>query len=176
MITRQQKETIVAGLIESLRETAGLYLIDFTGLKVSETIALRRAFKSKGVKFKVAKNTLIKRAADEVGGFDIPDTYLKGQSGLAFGFDDPSIPAKVLKEYLEKNKAEKPTLKVAIIDKQVFDGKRLKELASLPSREDMIAAIIGSIHAPVSGIVGSINAVLRDVAYLVEEVAKKKAA
>ena len=73
-------------------------------------------------------------------------------------------------------KAEKPKLKLAVVEGQVFDGSQLKAVSELPTREDMIASIVGSIHAPISGIHGAINAVMRDVAMLVEEVAKKKAA
>ncbi len=176
MITKEKKKEVVEMLAEKLKKTTGLYLLNFAGMNVESTIALRRAFKSKGLEYKIAKNSLIRKALDASGQFDLPDDYLRGPSGIIFSYDDPSQPAKVLKEYLDKTKSEIPVLKVALIEKQLYDGSRLKELALLPSREDMIASIIGSIHAPVSGIVGAMNAVMRDLAYLIEEVAKKKAA
>lgn len=176
MITKEKKKEVVELLAEKLKKTTGLYLLNFAGMNVESTIALRRAFKAKGLDYKIAKNTLIRKALDATGEFDLPEEYLRGPSGIIFSYDDPSQPAKVLKEYLDKTKAEIPVLKAALIDKQLYDGSRLKELASLPSREDMIASIIGSIHAPISGIVGAVNAVMRDLAYLIEEVAKKKAA
>ena len=110
----------------------------------------------------------------EVGGFEIPEDKFFGQTGFICGYSDPIAPAKIIRDVSEKS--EKPKLKAAIVEGQFFDGKQLKEIASLPTREDMIAAIMGSIDAPISGIVGSINAVMRDVASLVEEVAKNKAA
>lgn len=173
MITKQKKQEIVSNLIEKLKGAQGLYMLDFTGLTVFEAIKLRRAFRQIDVKYVVAKNTLIKRALSEYDRFPIPDEKFAGPTGLVFSYDDPVAPAKVIRDLSEKDK--KPVLKGAVLDGQFFEGSRLKELAALPGKKDMMASIIGSIHAPISGIVGTINAVMRDVSYLVEEVAKKKA-
>lgn len=174
MISRQKKEEIVSELTEKLGRVSGLYVLNYEGLKVADAINVRRAFKAKGIDFKVAKNNLIKRALGVTEGLEVPDDKLIGMTALVFGYDDPVAPAKILKEYLEKEKKEIPALKAAVIEGQLYDGSRLKELAALPSREDMIAGIIGSLDAPISGIVGSINAVVRDLASVIEEVAKQK--
>ena len=110
----------------------------------------------------------------EVPGFSIPEDKFFGQTGIIVGYSDPIAPAKIIKDVSEKS--DKPKLKAAIVDGQLFDGAQLKQIAALPTKEDLIASILGSLNAPASGIVGAINAVLRDVAYLVEEVAKNKAA
>ena len=172
MVTKQKKRKIVEELIEKIKVTNGLYIYDFKSMNVVDTIDLRRKFKEKGIDVRVAKNTLIKIALNHIGGYNIPDKNFFGQSALAFGDKDPIAPAKILKQYTEKR--ETPKLKAAVIEGVFYDGSRLKEIAELPTREDLISSIIGSIHAPISGIVGSINAVMRDVAYLVEEVAKSK--
>ncbi|MBM2816896.1 MAG: rplJ [Ignavibacteria bacterium] len=174
MITKSKKEETVKELVELLEGVSGLYIFDFNKLNVADTINLRRLMKEKKIKVRVAKNTLILLALKEFGKFEVPEKYFFGQSALAFSYDDPTVPARILKQFTEKR--ETPKLKAAVIEGQVYDGSRLKELAELPSKEDLIASILGSINAPISGIVGSINAVLRDVAYLVEEVAKTKAA
>lgn len=174
MITKKQKQEIVADLIEKLQKVNGIYLVDFIGMSVEDAIRFRRAMKELGVDYKVAKNTLIIRAMKEVGGFEnIPEDKLTGPTGIIFGYDDPVKPAKVIKEQFDKHNL--PALKAALLEGQFFDGSQLKELAALPSKDDMMASIVGSLHAPISGIVGAINAVMRDVAYLVEEVAKKQA-
>jgi len=173
MITKQKKQDIVSGLIEKLRDVQGVYILDFTGLTVFEAIKLRRALKQINVKYVVAKNSLIKRALSDNPDLKIPDNIFIGPTGLVLSYDDPVAPAKIIKDIFEKDK--KPILKGAVLDKQFFDGSKLKELASLPGKKEMMASIVGSLHAPISGIVGSINAVMRDVAYLVEEVTKKKA-
>ncbi|MFH1050899.1 MAG: 50S ribosomal protein L10 [bacterium] len=173
MITKQKKQEIVSGLIEKLKGVQGVYVLDFTGVTVFEAIKLRRAFKNINVNYVVAKNSLIKRALSDSPELKIPDNIFIGPSGLVFSYDDPIAPAKVIRDIFDKDK--RPALKGAVLDGQFFDGSKLKELASLPGKKDMMASIVGSLHAPISGIVGSINAVMRDVAYLVEEVAKKKA-
>jgi large subunit ribosomal protein L10 len=176
MITKDKKAVIIEDLIEKLKKTSGLYVVDFAGMTVAQSIQLRRKLKDKGFLMQVAKNTLVKRALNEVENLDIPDDKLIGMSALIFGFNDPVTPAKILKEYTEKEKIDIPKLKVAIIEGQIYDGSQLKMLATLPTRDDMIASICGSLNAPISGIVGTINSLIRDVAYLVEEVAKKQAA
>jgi large subunit ribosomal protein L10 len=177
MITKQKKQEVVADLTEKFQGVKGFYVIDFTGMTVKNSIDLRRQLKAKNIEFRVAKNTLIKRAMNDAGlDFNIPNEVFEGQSAVIVGYDDPVAPAKLLKEYLEKEKADRPKLKAAVVEGQYFDGSKLKQVAELPTREDMIAAILGSLNAPASGIVGSINAVMRDVASLVEEVAKSKAA
>lgn len=173
MVTKEKKREIVANLTRKLEKTASLYLVDATGLTVAQSGEIRREFRKINAEFKVAKNTLIRRALQDNATFTVPDVSLKGSTAVVFAYDDPIAPAKIIRKYFDKDK--KPALKLAIIEGQTFDGSQLKAVSELPSREDMIAGIVGSLHAPISGIVGSINAVMRDVASLVEEVAKKQA-
>ena len=171
MITKQKKELIVADIVEKLKDATGVYVVDFTTMTVAETNKFRLSVRDKGLYYRVAKNTLLKRAFAEVGGLDIPAANMFGQSGLVLCYDDPTVAAKVIKEVSEKS--AKPRLKAAVLDGQYFDGTELQTLAKLPSKLDMIAGIIGSISAPASGIVGAINAVMRDLASVIEEAAKK---
>lgn len=172
MITKEQKSEIVRGLVEKLNISNSVYLLDFQGMTVFESIALRKQLKEKGIEFKVAKNTLILRALKEVPKHNLPESVFFGMTGMALSYDDPLAPAKIIKQLFDKT--EKPKFKAASVEGQFFDEKQLNLLASLPSKNELIASILGSINAPASGIVGSINAILRDVAYLVEEVAKKQ--
>lgn len=174
MVTKQQKQETVAELVELLNGAEGIYFIDFNRLSVKDERELRAEFRKADVKYRVAKNTLIKRALDQVGGYDVPEIYLKGQTGIAIGYSDPIAPAKILKDYTKKS--DKVQLKAAVIEKQVYDGSKLAQVASLPTRPELIAGILGSLEAPISGIVGSINAVMRDLASVIEEAAKKRAA
>lgn len=173
MITKDKKKETVSALVENLHDIQGIYFINFEGMTVSDAIRIRRSFKEVDIKYQVAKNSLIKRALDEVGGFDIPDDIFVKETGVIFSYDDPISPAKIIKKEFDKFK--KPIFKAAVVDGQYFDGSQLKELAALPGKSEIMSAIVGSIHAPISGIVGSINAVMRDLAYVVEEVAKKQA-
>jgi len=174
MVTLEQKKEIVADLVERFKRANGYYFVDFTGMNVDDAISFRRALKSKGIEYKIARNTLIKRAMQEVGlDGQVPDDKFFAPTGVVFGFEDPVAPAKIIKETFDKN--DKPTLKAAVIDGVFYDGTQLKTVAALLSKPEVMAAIIGSLESPVSGIVGSINAVMRDMASLIEEVAKKKA-
>jgi large subunit ribosomal protein L10 len=172
MVTKEKKREIVAGLLRKLENATSLYLVDAEGMTVAQSGELRREFRKINAELKLAKNTLIRRALQDDGKFDVPASTLRGSTALVFAYDDPIAPAKLIRKYFEKDK--RPALKLAIIEGQAFDGSQLKAVSELPTREDMIAAIVGSLHAPISGIVGSINAVMRDVASLVEEVAKKQ--
>ncbi len=173
MVTKEKKREIVAGLVRKLENSTSLYLVDAGGMTVAQSGAMRQEFRKINAEMKVAKNTLINLALKEDGKFNVSENVLKGSTAVIFVYEDPIAPAKLIRKYFEKDK--KPALKLAIVEGQTFDGSQLKTVAELPSREDMIASIVGSLHAPISGIVGSINAVMRDVASLVEEVAKKQA-
>ncbi|MBI2794265.1 MAG: 50S ribosomal protein L10 [Ignavibacteria bacterium] len=173
MVTKDKKQEVITDLVGRIRRASSLYFVDFVGMSVAEDQAFRQVLREKGVGIKVAKNTLILRALAEVGGYEIEEKKLFGQTAMVFGAQDAIAPAKIIRQFFDKG--EKPKLKLAVVEGQVFDGSQLKAVSELPTREDMISAIIGSIHAPISGIHGSINAVMRDVVMLIEEVAKKAA-
>lgn len=173
MISLQQKKEILSSLVEKIKQADGVYLVDFGGMNVAKTIKFRDALRAEGISMTVAKNTLLKRALEEVGGFEsIPDDTFAGPSALILGKDNPVAPAKIVKKYFEDG--EQPKLKGAVIEGQFYPGSDLKKVASLPTREDMIAGILGSLMAPVSGIAGSMGAVIRDLASVIEEAAKKR--
>lgn len=173
MVTQKKKREIVAELTDKFRRASGFYLVEFMGMTVDQAIRFRRELRKKGIEYKVAKNTLIYRALQEVGITNIPDDKFVKSTGVVFAYEDSIAPAKIIKEVSEKTEPLK--LKAAVIEGAYYDGSQLKTLASLPSKPELIAGILGSLNAPVSGIVGAINAVMRDVASLIEEVAKKKA-
>lgn len=174
MTTLEQKKQQLEDLRTLLDGASGIYVLNFTTMTVAEDFAFRNEIKSLDCKYKVFKNTLIKRAFDETEGLEIPDEYLKGQSGIVFAYDDPTVPAKLIKKLFDDK--GKPALKAASLDGQVFGGDQLKTIASLPSKQDMFASIIGSVNSPASGIHGCINGLMRDIASMIEEVGKKNAA
>lgn len=172
MVTKEKKKEIVADLVEKFNRASGFYLVDFQGMTVLASSRLRGELRKQDIEFKIAKNNLIKRAIVETKGIELDEAKYFGTTGVIFGYDDPVAPAKIIKEQFDK--FEKPKLKAAVLEGQVFDGSQLSTIAALPTKQDVMANIIGSIQAPISGIVGSINAVMRDLASVVEEVAKTK--
>lgn len=174
MTAIEKKKQQLEDLMNHLEGASGIYLLNFVTMTVAEDFEFRNDIKAAGCKYKVFKNTLIKRALDATEGIEIPEEFLKGQSGLVFAYDDPTVPAKIIKKRFDDKK--KPALKAACLDGQVFGGDQLDVVASLPSKEDMFASIVGSINAPASGIHGVINGLMRDIASMIEEVGKKNAA
>ncbi len=171
---RSEKEQIVAEVKELVEQAQGLFFTDFTGLTVEQATELRREFYKSGVKYRVVKNTLIRKALQQISGYDTVYDRLVGPTAVAFAEDDPVAPAKIIQKFKEKH--NKLSLKVCMIEKQVYDGSRLGDLAKMPSRKDMMAAIVGSIQAPLAGVPTVLQAVLRDLVSVVGEIEKKKAA
>jgi large subunit ribosomal protein L10 len=173
-MTREEKGQVIEELAELMKDATSIYFTDYKGLTVAQATELRNEFRKAGTKYKVAKNTLIKRALSGKGiSGDQVDTALDGQTGLAFGFEDPAAPARVLKDFTEKN--EQLKFKLAWLDGSIYDGKQLKTLASLPTKKDLMASIVGSLQSPISGIVGVLGALQRDLVYLMDGIEKKKA-
>ncbi|MCX7833238.1 MAG: 50S ribosomal protein L10 [Ignavibacteria bacterium] len=175
---REKKVEIIEEIKKLMSESNALYFIDFTYLTVAETNELRNEFYNSDVKYKVVKNTLALRALKESDKYspyvDKLSEFLVGPTGIVFAGKDPVIPAKILKKNFDK--IGKPKFKVAILEGNIYSSDKLEELSSLLSRDEVISSICGSLGSPVAGIVGAINAVIRDLASVIEEVAKKKAA
>lgn len=173
-MNRNEKSDIVSEVKEMMENSSAIFLTDYNGVNVEDINDLRNQFRSEGVKYKVYKNTLIKRALEEYGKYEKLADHLVGMTGFAFADDNPVAPAKIIKKYFDKN--NKLLLKACYIENEYYDGSSLDKLASLPSKVDLVAGIISSINSPASGIVGAINAVIRDLISVVDEIAKTKAA
>ena len=122
----------------------------------------------------MVKNTLAKKALERVTGYDRVYEKLVGPTGIAFSYNDAVAPAKIIKKFSEKS--GKLKLKVAVLENQVFDGSQLDQLSKLPTRPELMAGVVGSLHAPISGIVGAVGAVMRDLVNVIDAIEKKKAA
>jgi len=168
--TRTEKVEVTAELAEQLSKSEVLYLADFTGLNVKDMTELRRRFREAGGRFVVVKNRLALRALE---GLDLPDIseHLQGPTGFIFGGDDPVVPAKTVREFA-KEFDDRPTLKAGVVEKQLVTAKEIVKLADLPSREVLLAGIAGSLTASAAGIVGVLEGVIRDIAYMIGEVAR----
>lgn len=171
---RSKKEQIVTEVAETVGRARGLFFTDFTGLTVEEATELRREFRKVGVEYRVVKNTFIRKALERNSGYEAVYDSLAGPTAVAFAFDDPVAPARVIQKFTDKHK--KLSLKLCVVEKQVYEGSKLDELAKMPSRKEMMAAILGSIQSPLAGVPSVLQAVLRDLVSVIDEVGKKKAA
>jgi large subunit ribosomal protein L10 len=185
MITQEKKRQIVEELIPKFQNANGFYVIDFTGVTVEDAIRLRKIFKESKVDYRVSKNSLFLRTIEAVGGLEFPEGTFKGQTAIAFTNDDPIAASKVLFDQIKEFK--KPIFKGALIDGDFYDASKLETITKMPTREDIMSSIVGSLGAPTTGIVraiedpakglvGVLGNVIRDLATVIEQVAKTKAA
>lgn len=170
-MTKTEKNQVISEVTEKIKNANSIYITDFSGLTVEKSTDLRNRFRAAGVDYIVVKNTLAKRSFEAVGGYDGLFQSLKNETAIAFGHNDPSAPARIMKEFLRNS--EKPQLKAAYIDGEVFGADKLEYLASLPTKEQLIARALGSINAPASNLVGVMSAVIRNLMYGIQQVAEK---
>jgi len=172
-MNKNEKSEIIAEAKELIEKSTAVYVADYSGVNVADISELRNQFRKEGVTYKVFKNTLFKRALAESGKYSKLADNLEGMSGFAFAFENPVAPAKIIKKYFDANK--KFSLKACYIETEYYSGNQLDQLANLPTKTDLIAGILSSINAPASGIVGSINAVFRDLVSVIDQISKKAA-
>ena len=152
---RTEKEQLVTELRDKLKGAKSLYYTDFTGLNVKRMTELRRRLKRAGVEYVVIKNTLALRAVNESG---LVGQSLKGPTGLVFGAD-PVAAAKVLTDFA-KEFEQKPAVKGGLLDGKTIDTAQVKKLASMPSREQMLAELGAGLQSPMAAFVGALNGMM----------------
>ena len=168
------KAAVVEEMKEKLQSAQGAVFVGFSGLSVADVTKLRRKFREGGVEYKVVKNTLTRIAADERGFNDL-DAVLEGPTAIAYSAEDTVAPAKILKDFIKETKTEALTVKAGIADGQVIDAAAVEALASLPSREELLAKLVGSMQAPISGLVNVLQGNIRNMVYVLDAVRAKKA-
>jgi large subunit ribosomal protein L10 len=171
---RSEKDAIIDEVAGKVEDAQALYFADFTGLTVADENELRGEFRSSGVDYTVYKNTLVQKALERVTGYDSVYDYLTGPTGIAFCAEDVSAPARIIKKFNEKT--GKMKLKVAVLEKQVYDGSRIADLAAIPTRKELMASILRCVEAPSSGVVGVVNAFARDLVSVIDQISEKKKA
>jgi large subunit ribosomal protein L10 len=172
MSVRSEKEASVSQVAEKFNKSQSVILADYRGLNVLEVTELRKKLREAGVEYKVIKNTLTSRAAKQVN-IEGLDEYLSGPTALAFGYNDPVTPAKILATFAKDHK--KLELKAGVLEGKVINTKAVTALAELPSREALLGQIAGLLQSPMRGLVTVLSGPLRNLAYATEAVRKQKA-
>ncbi|MGB8167691.1 MAG: 50S ribosomal protein L10, partial [Chthoniobacteraceae bacterium] len=147
------KESVVVDLQAKLNASPFLFIADYTGLKVSQFAELRNRLWTAGARCHVVKNTFLRRAAKDAGLPDLGD--LRGQTAIVVGDKDVAAAAKVLKNFTAEFK--RPEVKTGVVDKLVVSGAQIQEIADLPSREVLLATLLGVLNAPASALVRVLN-------------------
>jgi len=154
-MNRTEKEQLVSELKEKLEGATALYYTDFTGLNVKRMTDLRRRLRKANVEYVVIKNTLALRAVNESG---LVGERLKGPTGLVVA-KDPVAAAKVITDFAKEND-KKPTVKGGLFEGKAIDTAQVTKLASMPSREQMLAELGAGLQSPMAAFVGALNGVL----------------
>ena len=153
---KQVKEAKVAEIQEKMEKAQSMVFTKYQGLTVEEDTQLRKKLREAGVDYKVYKNSLTTIAAKRLG-FEGAIELFKGPISIAFGYEDPTSGARILDEFAKTHK--KIELKGGIIEKIVYDAAKIKEIASVPSRDVLLAKLLGSFQAPISNFVYMLSAV-----------------
>jgi large subunit ribosomal protein L10 len=154
-MNRTEKQQLVAELSDKIKGAKALYYTDFTGLNVKRMTELRRRLRKAGVEYVVIKNTLALRAVNESG---LVGERLKGPTGIVVA-TDPVAGAKVLTDFA-KEFEQKPAVKGGMFDGRAIDADQVKKLASMPSREQMLAELGSGLMSPLAAFAGAMNSMM----------------
>lgn len=171
MPTLAEKKAVVEEITENLNNSDALYIANYKGLSVAEINNLRTKFRNGDVRFRVYKNSLIKRAMEEVGGFDDLYPHLENQNGFAFVNEELAAPAKILKEFIKEHK--KPQFVAALVEGDYYREDQLESLASLKSKNEIIGDIISLLMSPVNNVINGLQSQGRNIAGAVKTIAEK---
>jgi len=170
------KYDIVKNLKSRLDGAKAIVLVDYKGINIEQVNSLRAAFRASGVDYFVQKNTLIKLALNELGIKEL-DSELAGPTAVAVCNLDEVAPARVLTKFLKEvmEDAAFPKFKAGYVAGHVFNATELKALASLPSRDELLARVVGTVQAPLSSFLGVTSGIIRKLVLAVDAIAKKQA-
>ena len=169
-MAKPEKIASVAEIKERIANSEIAIASTYVGINVANVTELRRQLRAAGVEYKVYKNTLARRALRELDLEGAADS-LDGPTAWAFS-SDPVAPAKILKDFARKSK--QVTMVGGVLGGKPVSAEQLKALASLPSREQLLAQVVGTIAAPLRNLVGTLTAVPRNLVNVLDQIQKKK--
>ena len=138
----------------------------YTGLSVTDMTALRRALREKEVRYKVVKNTLAYIAADNAGQPELKE-IIQGPSAIAFGYGEPTDPAKALSQFIRETRS-RLEIRGAVLDGRVLDAAQVERLASLPGKDELVALLLSRMQSPISGLVNVLNGPIAGLARVLQ--------
>lgn len=157
-ITREKKGELVSDYTDKLRRSKAVLITEYRGLKVKQIQDLRRELRNSNTELVIAKNTLMGRALAEVG-LPTADALLKGPTAVAICYGELAAPAKSLNKYAKDSKIL--VVKGGVLGHSIFNEAGVQQLADLPSREQLLGQLVGTLQAPISGFVNVLAGTLR---------------
>ena len=171
MVIRPEKVAMIAALKETMKNAKGAVLTDYRGIKVAQDTKLRRKMREAGVQYSVIKNNMASIAAKEAG-IEGLDDYLKGPLAMVSSDKDPVAAAKLISEFIKENRIME--IKGGLVEGKVIDAEGVKSLANLPSREVLLARLLGSMQSPITGFVTVLQGNIRNLVYALDAVRQQK--
>jgi len=172
--TRARKETDVSRYSQELKEAKAVVFADLSALKVADSTDLRRKSKEADVAVVASKKTLLRRALQETKGFSVDEAALKGSVSLLLAHGDEIAPAKVLEAFRKTH--DNVVVLGGLLEAKWLGSEEIKALAQLPSKQELIGRVVGSIGAPLSGLVGVLQGNLRQFVYALNAIKDSKSA
>lgn len=160
----ESKEIVVNEVKEKLQKANAVVLVDYKGINVEDVTELRKKFREAGVDYKVYKNTLFKRASQELG-IEALHEHLQGTVAVAFSYGDAIAPAKMLNQFMKEHPKTTISVKAGYVDGKLYDAKDVKALGDLPSKDILISMLLGALQGTV-----------RNLAYMLNEIKERKEA
>ena len=154
------KKQVVSDIVKKFQDAQSVVIVNYSGLTVEQVTGLRAQFRANGVEYVVLKNTLVRRALQELN-IEGLDEVLNGPSAFAFGMNDPVSPAKILNDFITKSKTEVLSIKAGLLGTEVMSLDQIKSLAETPSREVLLARFIGSLQSSIANFVRVLDAIAK---------------
>jgi large subunit ribosomal protein L10 len=175
-MTREDKAQVINGLTDKLKVADHFYIADTSGLTVAEINRFREMCFNKGVEYKMAKNTLIKKALENIeGDYSELGEVLKGTSGIMFVNENANVPARIIKDFKKKDPQQRPKFKSASVDSDLVIGEdQLSALASLKSRQELIGEVITLLQSPVMNVIMSLQSGRQKLAGIVKTLSERE--
>ena len=165
------KELVISDLREIIAQSKGAILTDYRGLTVAEVTNLRKKLRAVDAEYHIVKNTLFKIAVGDQAGADL-DTLLSGPTAIAFAKGDVVPTSKAVVDFLTALKKPDIKLKGGYIDGKLYDVASVTALSKLPPKEQIIAQLLGSLQAPASNLVGTLDSILSEFIRTIDAVAQ----
>ena len=148
------KQPIVQAIVDDIAGAQSIVLVDYRGLTVAEDTELRKQLREAGIIYKVCKNTMMKRAFEGTD-FAQLDEYLEGPSAIAIAKEDATAPARIICKFAKTAKALE--VKAGVVEGTVYDANGVEELSKVPSREELLSKLLGSLQSPITNLARVLN-------------------
>jgi large subunit ribosomal protein L10 len=171
-VFKAEKQEVIDRLRERFQGSSSVICVDFRGVNVEKITQFRRQLRQVSGDYRVVKNTLTKRAIKETSFKEI-DQFLVGPTGVVFCPGEPMEPAKIVTRFVEETNGALQ-IKGGVVDGTVCDAQDIRKVATLPSRQELLAQFVGALQSPIVGLVGTLEGIIREFVYTLQAIADKQ--